>query len=228
MSKLKKAIDEVVRYTFNPVVPEVIDYEETDFGGTGELPKFDNKSVHDSVKTAASYTNAWIKSIESKANPYWLTLFGVPGCGKTLLAKCARQQLREKGHTVQLWNWPKVWSMCLEGEWEILEHLISLPILILDDVGAEFTGTNKLSELNTARLYEIAEGRLEKWTFITSNLDLHQMDKSLGSRFVSRLFRGGSRLVDLTQAADYSYMQWQRTRNLPTTHNNENTSAQQS
>jgi DNA replication protein DnaC len=134
-----------------------------------------------------------------------------------MLAKLARHTLREKGKTVQLWNWPRVWRKCLDGEWDILDHLIELPILILDDVGAEFTGTRKTADLNTARLYEIAEGRLGKWTFITSNLNLDQMERDLGSRFVSRIFRGNSQIVDLTCAADYSFQQWKARNPQPTT-----------
>lgn len=208
----------VSRYSIAPIAPPApTGYDELNLCEPSEQPKFDSHNVHESVRSAYSHTRAWVKSILNAAPAYWLTLYGVPGCGKTMLAKLARHTLKEKGQTVQLWNWPKVWRKCLDGEWGILDHLIDLPILILDDVGAEFTGSRKTAELNTARLYEIAEGRLGKWTFITSNLTLDQMDRDLGSRFVSRIFRGNSHIVDLTQAADYSYTQWLARNTQPST-----------
>ena len=211
MSNLHTAIEQVSRYTLAPVIEKPQEYQELDFTELQELPKFDLENVHQSVNLAHAETRRWVKGILDKTSPYWLTLFGVPGCGKTMLAKLARHTLREKGHTVQLWNWPKVWRKCLDGEWGILDHLMSIPVLILDDVGAEFTGTNRTADLNSARLYEVAEGRLGKWTFITSNLTLDQMDRTLGSRFVSRIFRNGGTIVDLTRAEDYSFRQWRAT-----------------
>lgn len=208
MSTLHTAIVEVSRYTLTPVIEKPTEYQELDFIELAELPKFDLSNVHSSVTKAHAETRRWVKGVLESATPYWLTLFGVPGCGKTMLAKLARHTLREKGHHVQLWNWPKVWRKCLDGEWGILDHLMSIPVLILDDVGAEFTGTNRTAELNSARLYEVAEGRLGKWTFITSNLTLEQMDRTLGSRFVSRIFRNNSSIVDLTRAEDYSFRNW--------------------
>lgn len=207
----------VSRYSLTPAIPAAPEYKELDLCEPAEQPKFDTETVHESVKAAHGWTKAWVRAILVDKPAYWLTLYGVPGCGKTMLAKLARHTLREKGKTVQFWNWPRVWRKCLDGEWDILDHLIELPILILDDVGAEFTGTRKTADLNTARLYEIAEGRLGKWTFITSNLNLDQMERDLGARFVSRIFRGDSQIVDLTAAEDYSYKLWLARNSQPQT-----------
>ena len=213
MNSLYTSINAVSCYTLNPVEGNPAPaFTELEFADMADHPKFDLTTVHQSVKDAHAHTRAWVRAILDKKPAYWLTLYGVPGCGKTMLAKLARHTLKEKKQEVQLWNWPRVWRKCLDGEWDILDHLIDLPILILDDVGAEFTGTRKTAELNTARLYEIAEGRLGKWTFLTSNLSIDQMASTLGARFVSRIFRGNSELVDLSRAADYSFQQW-RNRN---------------
>lgn len=211
MQTLSKIVDTASAYVLNPQPsqqePQFIEFA---FSELTDIPKFDLEGVQPCVRSAHAATRKWVKAILDGETPaHWLTMFGVPGCGKTMLAKLARHTLKEKGLEVQLWNWPRVWRMCLDGEWGILDHLMNLPILILDDVGAEFTGSNKTSELNSARLYEIAESRLGKWTLITSNLTPQQMDRSLGSRFVSRIFRGNSVVNDMTTAFDYSFRQWQ-------------------
>lgn len=195
-------------YTLNPARKEEVADMATDF--TADLPKFDLQSVAPCVQQAHTLTKQWVRDIHTGSAPYWLTLFGVPGCGKTMLATLARHTLREKGKKAQLWNWPRVMRRCLNGEWDLLDHICELPVLILDDVGAEFTSSAKASDLNTARLYEIAESRLGKWTLITSNLNVEQMALTIGTRFVSRLFRGNSKIVDLTTAQDYCFTRYQQ------------------
>lgn len=209
MTTLAKLVDSASAYMLTPPTPEP-QFNEFQFEALADLPKFDLEGVAPCVRNAHAATRQWVKAVLDGNTPaHWLTLFGVAGCGKTMLAKLARHTLKEKGKEVQLWNWPRVWRMCLDGQWDILDHLMNLPILILDDVGAEFTGSAKTSELNSARLYEIAESRLGKWTFLTSNLNPHQMGRTLGERFVSRIFRGNSVVNDMTTAFDYSFRQWQ-------------------
>ena len=211
-----QAVDYVARYTLESPEQPVMKYTELNVTELEGMPAFDTESVHASVVAAHAQTRAWVRSILDGSSPHWLTLYGVPGCGKTMLAKLARHTLKEKGETVQLWNWPKVITKCLNGEWDILDHLIKLPILILDDVGAEYTGSQKSSSLNSAHLYEIAESRLGKWTLITSNLNIPTMANVIGPRFVSRLFRNDGVICDLMQATDYSYAQWAKRNNFKT------------
>lgn len=215
MQTLSQIVDRASAYALKPVeqvqAPKFTEFQFTDMA---DMPKFDLETVQPCVRSAHASTRAWVKAILDGETPaHWLTMFGVPGCGKTMLAKLARHTLKDRGQEVQLWNWPRVWRMCLDGEWGILDHLMNLPILILDDVGAEFTGSNKTSELNSARLYEIAESRLGKWTLITSNLSPDQMARSLGERFVSRIFRGNSVVNDMLTAHDYSFRKWQLAQN---------------
>ena len=181
------------------------------------LPKFELDSVAPCVRLAHRDTREWTRAIlqqrSEHTTPYWLTLFGKSGAGKTLLARHAHHTLKRAGYTCQLWRWGHAFSRLMNGEWELLGHLGRLPILFLDDIGAEYNESPRCKALNAAKLYDLLEDRLGKWTFLTSNLTPEQLGNTLDVRITSRLFRGNSRVIDLTTAEDYCYQQWKKENN---------------
>lgn len=176
---------------------------------SAKLPRLDLATVHDSVREAHAATRKWAGDIlHARTSPYWLTLYGNCGCGKTLLASHAREFLRTIGSRAELRNWPRVLEAIYRKEEGILEQMKTVDVLILDDVGAEYTASAKTSQYSASRLYLLAEARLGKWTLITSNLDYHGMHREIGARFASRIYRHNAVVVDMSKAADYSYQQW--------------------
>jgi len=65
-------------------------------------------------------------------------------------------------------------------------------LLVIDDFG---TGYDK-SGFVLSKLFELINGRLGKWTVITSNLSLGQIERDVDQRIASRLVRDGGRVVD--------------------------------
>ena len=177
------------------------------------LPPIDLSGVHPSVAEAHQATRRWVGDIlHERKPPYWLTLYGNCGCGKTLLASHARHHLGTLGSRVELRNWPRVLDSIYNKDEGLLNQMMTIPILILDDVGAEYTASQKTSRFSASKLYLLAEARLGKWTFITSNLDYNAMKQEIGHRFASRVYRNSAAVVDMSQAADYSYEQWRKRR----------------
>ena len=172
----------------------------------------DLTTVHPSVVEAYHAVKAWTKAaLKTTAPPYWLTLYGTTGCGKTMLMQRARKILKEHGKTAQLWPWVNVLRRLHNGEWEILTHLSDLPILLLDDIGAEYTASNRAADFSLSQLYEVLESRKHRFTMLTSNLTPDDFASSItGCRIRSRLFRNNAILCDLTKAADYCYTRYKQ------------------
>ena len=72
----------------------------------------------------------------------------------------------------------------VDSERNIVDKYSEVPLLVLDDLGAE-----KTTEWAESTLYLIIDrrNRDEKWTIVTSNLTLPEIEQSLGARIASRL-----------------------------------------
>ena len=124
-----------------------------------------------------------------------LLFWGEPGLGKTFLSTCIAKELIETNHSVIYETAYKTFSMLEElkfkrtGNEEKLrfkvEKLYSCDLLILDDLGSEFS-----TQYTTASLFDIINSRLisGKKTVINTNLSMAELEKKYGERVVSRLF----------------------------------------
>ncbi|MCD8071176.1 MAG: hypothetical protein LUE08_07330 [Akkermansiaceae bacterium] len=171
---------------------------------------YDTDGLHPSVNEAHRAVQWWLNDIihRETSRRRMLTLYGKSGSGKTHLARNAVNVLKSEGRTAQFWPWRKALSRMLDGEWELMGHLCRLPILALDDVGTEFTGTDKTRRLSNAKLYELIDERCGKWTLITSNLSPGDLADETDVRIASRLFRGNNVLIDMSSAEDYCFKRW--------------------
>jgi DNA replication protein DnaC len=137
----------------------------------------------------------------------WLSMCGSSGAGKTHLSKKLLSLWRTRlgvedaqgaiGTFTRLReskfiSWVKFLSRQRSGEFGELQELSAVPFLVIDDVGAE----HDPSGFAKARLYELLDARLGKWTVITSNLSVAAL-AGVDVRIASRLTRGGSVVLDL-------------------------------
>lgn len=148
----------------------------------------------------------WICSDMKKSqSPYWLTLCGASGTGKTLLARrCYAyfknnifgRQFVPRPNVIQcqygnFWNWQEVVNGMRNQEYGDFETMCDDWFTIIDDVGAERDPT----KFATDKLLEILNQRRDKWTLITSNLFLDEIGEKMDVRLSSRLLRDGSKVV---------------------------------
>jgi DNA replication protein DnaC len=174
------------------------------------LPPYQTEGLHPSVKSAHTAATAWYRAITRREQPYWLTLFGTSGCGKTFLARHIRSALRKKGIDCQLWNWGTSFDEIVSPDSHLMAHLIRLPVLILDDIGTGYTTSDKAADLHASKLYEILESREKKFTLITSNLSPQDIKDRLDCRISSRLFRPPHKIIDLSMADDFSFQLYRK------------------
>ena len=174
---------------------------------------FRTNGLHPCVKEALDAADAWVRDITTFGNPHWLTLFGRSGCGKTHLLKTAQYVLRQAGRQVIYRNWPAVMDEIIDGEWGHIAVMCRAHVLILDDIGAGYMASGRRALIAAAKLYEIMEARLGRWTLLASNLAPQDISDRVDPRIASRLYRGENQLVDMRAAGDYAYSQYMQRRN---------------
>jgi DNA replication protein DnaC len=126
-----------------------------------------------------------------------LLIIGGCGVGKTHLTIALCKQLSADGIDVYFVSVPRLLTIirgsysksATESEKQIMNILLSVSVLILDDIGAEQGGSNSSYEHNwsSSKIFEILDGRQGKHTIYTSNLHVKELPKKLGARNFSRM-----------------------------------------
>jgi len=116
-----------------------------------------------------------------------IVLRGATGCGKTHLAiAMTRGNAHARFVTVPdlLLRIRDSFNGGAESEREIITEYSEIPVLVLDDLGAE-----KTSEYSITTLYIILDRRIRdcRRTIITTNLTQDQIEETFGARIASRL-----------------------------------------
>ena len=122
-----------------------------------------------------------------------LYLYGTVGTGKTMLSVCAARALIEKGRSVLYFSAASLFDRladCTFGSGsrdalrEFTDDLYGCDLLIIDDLGTEFTNAFVASQLFTC----ISERGLNRHsTIISTNLSLKEMQARYSDRVFSRI-----------------------------------------
>ncbi len=123
-----------------------------------------------------------------------LLFWGEPGLGKTFLSTCVAKELIKSGHSVIYETAYKIFSMLEDFKFRRTEDIEKLrgqtqklyecDLLILDDLGAEFS-----TNYTNAAFFDILNTRLiaNKKTIINTNLNLEELAKKYSDRVFSRI-----------------------------------------
>lgn len=123
-----------------------------------------------------------------------LLFWGEPGLGKTFLSTCVAKELIKSGHSVIYETAYKIFSMLedfkfrrtddIERLRSQTQRLYECDLLILDDLGAEFS-----TNYTNAALFDILNTRMiaNKKTIINTNLDMEELAKKYSERVFSRI-----------------------------------------
>ena len=150
-------------------------------------------SPRDNILFIKKICNKFIKNFDSKDEKN-LLFTGNSGLGKTFLSNCIANKLLSEGKTVLYQTAPVMLDNVLNyklgkapDNLNLYKNLLSVDLLIIDDLGTE-----SMNNLKFAELFTIINSRLlpqnskSTKTIISTNLDLNELSKAYGERIVSR------------------------------------------
>lgn len=125
------------------------------------------------------WLNNFIQNYEKDKNTKGLYLHGSFGCGKSYLIAAMLNELAKRGVKSGIIFWPdflrNLKSKFVDGYEQEIEKVKKLPILFIDDIGAETTTPWSRDEV----LCPIVQYRMQEHlpTFFTSNLDYKTLEQ---------------------------------------------------
>ena len=125
-----------------------------------------------------------------------LLLYGSPGLGKTFLCNCIARELLDKGITVMCVTASQLFKAMEKERFsrseeeepsDYLEDVLGVDLLIIDDLGTEFT-----TVFTAGELFNIINTRIlnKKPVIISTNLALKDLSEKYSDRLTSRLMGG--------------------------------------
>lgn len=122
-----------------------------------------------------------------------LFLYGETGLGKTFLCNCIAKELLDKGYIVLYMTAGQLFdriekqqfdSNNQEEKQDIMQDLLTVDLLIIDDLGTEFS-----TILSSAKLFHIINSRMltKKPVIISTNLSPNELINQYSDRVVSRI-----------------------------------------
>ena len=160
-------------------------------------PNYD-ASFHPESAGAVSAVLTFLDSTNA-GDGKWCALTGVSGVGKTMLARSAHQFLKKRGIRSNFLRWITIVDYMRRGDFGVIDHVCDAQVAFIDDIGAAYE-----SALSKAKILEIAERRMGKATFWTSNLTLQQIAEQVDVRVASRMVRDGNRVFEFRDCPDWS------------------------
>jgi DNA replication protein DnaC len=152
-------------------------------------------SPYDNMRNILAKSKSFVKTFDTEGGN--LLFYGETGVGKTFLSSCIAKSLMDTQHTVLYQSAIHLFEdVCGDvimkkgetpGSKEIYDYLYSCDLLIIDDLGTEFTNSFVISQL-----YDILNTRMraQKSTIISTNLKFHDLTETYTDRISTRIFAG--------------------------------------
>lgn len=105
------------------------------------------------IRAGHAYVASWDKRLDRLG----LLLSGPSGSGKTFAISCIGNALLDKGVPVCMESFPRLAALPYENRISVIEEMVKVPLLILDDFGAE-----RVSAYAQETIYLIVDGRYRR------------------------------------------------------------------
>lgn len=176
---------------------QVLQVENFDHFDLGFYPKeqdgFHPYTPYENMRNILNKTKSFIKAFDKEGGN--LLFYGETGLGKTYLSNCIAKALLDTGHTVLYQSSIHLFEeVCADvimnkgqnlHSQETYRYLYSCDLLIIDDLGTEFTNSFVSSELYDIVNTRMREGRS---TVISTNLNLQELTDRYSDRTTTRIF----------------------------------------
>lgn len=171
------------------------------------------------MRTAAAQCSRFVAAAAAGETPYWLTLAGVTGCGKTMLAEQTFREARRHNpadrvtvwqsgvgvwseynrRPVSLWMTATTFAERVRADFHYTERLANEYLVAIDDIGAARDQTTFIAEA----LYRLLNARIGRWTLMTTNFSLSEIGTAMDERVSSRMIRDRNQFC-VIRAGDYA------------------------
>ncbi|WP_198589125.1 ATP-binding protein [Mycobacteroides abscessus] len=157
---------------------------------------FDNYSPpSDELQFAKNRVMDFVMTFDSKSYKN-LLLVGTYGTGKSHLSYAATKHLIDEGRSCLFLSVPKLLTKIKDtynpnskhSEDELLEYIQFVDLLVLDDLGAEYTNKrNDTDNWAQTKIFEVVDSRAGKHTIYTTNLNSNDLEQKVNERNFSRI-----------------------------------------
>lgn len=141
----------------------------------------------------------------SRHEPYWLSLLGPSGIGKTYILRQAARFLerydefwRQKTPTgFRTPTVAHVEPLRDLNDYSAIRHYADVDLLYVEDIGAGALGPKGSGAVMRDRVASLLQQRTRSWTLICANLSREKIAEHIDARIASRLKRDGSVMLEL-------------------------------
>lgn len=165
---------------------------------------------HPELSTVLDTVKRFCTDVLRHKEPYWLTLLGPSGIGKTLLLKQAFKILDAGGD-----GWPiplhdgrgsERRATCAHivpakdlEDYRSPRYYAGLDLVYVEDIGSGVGLEKGAGAVLRSRVAELLQLRSLKWTMLCANLSRTEISQQIDGRIASRLKRDGSRLFEFSR-----------------------------
>ncbi len=154
-----------------------------------EVPSGASVSPFDAAHAAVEACRKFIQSFDTSFEN--LFLYGSTGVGKTFLSNCVARELLDSGHSVIYFTAAQLFELLEQNAFHreetdrgSFQNLFDCDLLIIDDLGTEFS-----TSFTTSQLFLCLNERLlrQRSTVISTNLSISQLVELYSERTFSRI-----------------------------------------